>query len=277
MQYHAQNTTLAPSDARRPDDDTSKHDAAVAAARQAAGRPQPPASRTPVQGNSFYVQNGTPSPSDGRRHDEEIVRHQQQQEEMRQREEEIMRKRAMKKKEQDGIAKRQQEAEEAAHATRQNIAANNSGLTVNGTPSSLASTPSGIYSTSTASSSLASTPSSSFYQTPTPTQSAYAPGLHAPTANSRPPSFNFEEVPLIMPLESPTRYEGDSTDSESVHNGWRRGGKPKQPLDYNRTPTRPLRRCVFSTRVVHTPRNTNFASIYIFLLNERVALHILRP
>ncbi|RDB17318.1 AMSH-like protease sst2 [Hypsizygus marmoreus] len=219
-----------------------KREVAVAAARSAAT--QPPGavpdltfSRTPVQNNAY---NGTPLPQDSRRPDEEHFRHQQQQEEMRHREEEIVRKREQKKWEQEGFARRQQESDEAARAVRQTIASNNMGVATAMTPSSLASTPSVTYSTS-ASSSNVSTPATSFYENMTPTQSTS--GLRPPPAvKSRPPSFlsaQFEHVPPIMPLESPTRYEDDSTDSESVHNGRRSSGKQKQAMDYsNRTPSR---------------------------------------
>ncbi|KAF9462259.1 hypothetical protein BDZ94DRAFT_1261890 [Collybia nuda] len=225
--------------------DRRKESAALAAARDAAGQSQSASidytfSRPPNGGRSRTPVADTRRQQDGY----DRYQQQQQQEEMRQREEEIMRKREQKRRqEQDGIARRQQEADEAARAVRHNIAVNNTGLSVEHTPSSLSSTPSMSYSTSSASSSLASTPSSSFYAT-TPTQAAYAPGLQAPTAQkSRPPSFvgQLDEVPSIMPLESPTRYEGDSTDSESVTtNGthdWRRAGKQKA-MESSRTPVR---------------------------------------
>jgi hypothetical protein len=98
------------------------------------------------------------------------------------------------------------------------------------------------------SSSLATTPSSSFYQAITPTQSAYT-DLRAPRAvKSRPPSFLGPDDMLVpsvtpLPLESPTRYEGDSTDSES-RDDWRR--KQKHSVDHSKALARtPIRRCVF--------------------------------
>jgi STAM-binding protein len=257
-----------------------RKDAAVAAAKAAAGHSQSVGtdytfSRTP---NGGHAQTSAPDP---RRQQDDHTRHQrQQQEEMRQREEEITRKRQEKRRqEQDGIARRQYEADEAAQAVRHNIAVNNSGLTVDNTPSSLSSTPSMSYSTSTANSSLASTPSSSFYAT-TPTQAAFTPGLQAPMAViSRPPSFigQFDEAPSMMPLESPTRYEGDSTDSESVTTNkthdWRR--KPKPLIDNSRTPTRaPARRCVPSTCIL---TRINLIILYDIVVDvtQRVAHRIL--
>jgi STAM-binding protein len=182
---------------------------------------------------------------------QEISRHQQQQEEFRRREEEIIRKREQRRREeQHGIAQRQREAEQEAQTVRQIIAANNSGTTVP-TTSSSASNSTMTHPTSTSSSS-ASTPSSSFYHTQTPTQAAY-PDLRAPRAvKSRPPSFMGTEnlpVPSVtpLPLESPGRYEGDSTDSESRNNHsneWRR--KQKHAIDYSKASiSTPTRRCVF--------------------------------
>ncbi|KAG6887517.1 hypothetical protein C0995_014655 [Termitomyces sp. Mi166 len=67
---------------------------------------------------------------------EERARHLRQQEEMRQREEEIRRKNEQKRKEKVEIARRQQEADQAAQSIRQTISANNPGVTV--APSSYA-------------------------------------------------------------------------------------------------------------------------------------------
>lgn len=266
--------------------DRRKESAAMAAARNAAGQPQSAGvdytfSRPPNGGRSR-----TPVP-DPRQQQDDYSRHQQQQEEMRQREEEITRKREQKRRqeqrqEQDGIVRRQKEADEAARAVRHNITVNNTSLAVDHTPSSLSSTPSMSYSTSTASSSLASTPSSSFYAT-TPTQAAYTPGLQPPIAvKSRPPSFvgRFDDVPSIMPLESPTRYEGDSTDSESVTtNGthdWRRAGKQKQLIENSRTPTRaPVRRCVPYTCNL-TRLNLTFILIIFLTPGIDATLHVAR-
>ncbi|GLB39540.1 putative prokaryotic homologs of the JAB domain containing protein [Lyophyllum shimeji] len=135
--------------------------------------------------------------------DDELARQQRQQEEMRQREEEILRRRELKRQEQEGIAKRQQEADETARNVRQTIAANNPGVTVT-------SAPSVTYSTS-ASSPTTAGPSSSFY--PPPSQTVGGP--RAPTdGRPRPPSFQSIHEPPKLPLESPARFEDDSTDSE---------------------------------------------------------------
>ena len=175
---------------------------------------------------------------------QELTRHQQQQEEFRRREEEIVKKREQKRREeQHGIVQRQQEAEQEARAVRQTIAANNSGIPA---APPTASTSSITYPTSTPASSSASTSSSSFYQIPTPTQASYT-DLRAPQAvRSRPPSLSFmgsDDLPVPsvtpLPLESPARYEGDSTDSESLNShasDWRR--KQKHSIDQQKTPTR---------------------------------------
>jgi len=241
---------------RSPSRASSRHqDTSVAAARHAVDRPQGIGTDytfSASTSHSTYVQSPIPA-TEPHRQPEELSKHQQQQEEFRRREEEIVRKREQKRREeQQGIAKRQQESEEEARVVRQTIAANNPGVTVAATPSSLASTPSMTYSSTTSDSSLIPTPSPSFYQTPTPTQASYT-GLRAPRAmKSRPPSFLGPDdlpVPSVtpLPLESPTRYEGDSTDSETRNNHdneWRR--KQKHTVDYNRAPTRaPARRCVF--------------------------------
>ncbi|KAF8064862.1 hypothetical protein FPV67DRAFT_1671168 [Lyophyllum atratum] len=156
--------------------------------------------------------------------DDEHARHQRQQEEMRQREEEIVRRRELKKQEQEGIAKRQQEADEAARTVRQTIAVNNPGVTVNSPPSINYPTPS----------SAATGSSKSLYPNPPPTQPIA--GQHTPTnPRSRPPSFHSIHEPPRLPVESPARYETESTDSESVHRDWRHGGRP---VEYPRTPTR---------------------------------------
>jgi STAM-binding protein len=231
-----------------------QRDAVVTVAKHAAGRPEGTGSdytfSHPPSQASYAPQGPPPAPEPPRLQDRHIGHQQQQQEEFRRREEEIVRKREQKRREeQNGIAQRQQEAEQEARAVRQTIAANNP---VPATPSSVASTSSMTYSTSTPASSLASTPSSSLYQTTTPTQAPYA-DLRAPRAvKSRPPSFLGPDdlpVPPVtpLPLESPTRYEGDSTDSESMNNHaneWRR--RQKHAIDYSKTPTRtPARRCVF--------------------------------
>lgn len=229
-------------------------EATVAPARHTAGVSQAAAdytfSRPPAQRDGHA--NPQPNLSG-------VDRHQQQQEEMRRREEEITRRRVEEKRrqEQEGIAKRQQEAENSARAVRHGITVN-TGSTIPATSSASSlmpgPSPSSIYQPPT-SSSLATTPSSSLYQTPSyPLTTSATSTLRAPTAvASRPPSFLDEfsrsvDAPLIMPLENPTRYEGDSTDSETVNNpytDWRRAGKHKQ-VDNSKTPTRaPVRTCVF--------------------------------
>ncbi|KAL0945895.1 hypothetical protein HGRIS_012180 [Hohenbuehelia grisea] len=149
---------------------------------------------------------------------------QQQQEEMRAREQEIVRRRAEDKRreEQVGIAQRQQEADNAAWTARHSVTPN--------TGSSMAGN---------------SAPAMP-YQPPAPIHYPNTSSLRAPKAmNSRPPSFMDQfptanlEAPLVMPLESPTRYEGDSTDSEAPaqHHDWRRTVKHRH-IDAHRTPTR---------------------------------------
>ena len=135
-----------------------------------------------------------------------------QQEQMRQREEEITRKR---RDEQEGIARRQFESEEVARATRQNMAAPNLPYPPNSASASAPPTFS-LFPTHLGASS-SSVPKSMFY----------------PTAVQYP-----KLGPTAMPLESP-HYEGDSTDSESLHQDFRRLG-----MDSNnqRSPIKPVRK-----------------------------------
>jgi hypothetical protein len=76
--------------------------------------------------------------------------------------------------------------------------------------------------------------------TTTPTSTVRAPTAVA----NRPPSFldSFSQA-LVMPLESPTRYDGDSTDSEAVGDGlgsvWRNTRMGKYKADSGGTPSRP--------------------------------------
>lgn len=196
-----------------------------------------------------YVPRQAPAPSPGsdsaeleqRRQQE---RHQQQQEEMRRREEEITRRRAeeRRRQEQEGILRRQQEAEAAARSVRQNIAVNN-------TPAAGSSMYAAPASTSTSAPYFKMpAPPSSTIQYPIAGPSTSASSLQAPTASAtRQPQYSTDvPKPLTMPLETPARYEGDSTDSESVvgtASDWRRNGKQRQ--DHHKTPTRgPSRRCV---------------------------------
>ena len=137
-----------------------------------------------------------------------------QQEQMRQREEEITRKR---RDEQEGIARRQYESEEAARATRQNMAPPNLPYPPNGTSTSAPPAIS-LFPTHLGASS-SSVPKSMFY----------------PTAVQYP-----KLGPTAMPLESP-HYEGDSTDSESLHD-FRRLGRPAMDSNNQRSPIKPVRK-----------------------------------
>ena len=137
-----------------------------------------------------------------------------QQEQKRQREEEISRKR---REEQEGIARRQYESEEAARAVRQNLASPNLPYSPNSSTSSTnAQQPFSLFPTHLGASS-STVPKSMFY----------------PTAVQYP-----KLGPTAMPLESP-HYEGDSTDSESLHQDFRRLG-----MDSNgqRSPLKPVRK-----------------------------------
>ncbi|TFK32161.1 hypothetical protein BDQ12DRAFT_692894 [Crucibulum laeve] len=237
--------------------DLRQDPAVAAAARQAPITPQRAPdytfSRTPLQ-NAGYGTQHTAVLSDGSRRVDDQARYQQQ-EDMRRREEDIARKRAEQKRrqeQQEGIARRQQEADNAARDIRQTTAVNNPGATLSATSSasSISSSSSPMFNTPTAPSSLATTPSSSFQQIP-PTPINYPPigassssNVRAPQAyRSRPPSFlDVGECPTPLPLESPTKYDGDSTDSESItnHHDYRRG--KQKHVDNSKTPTRtPLR------------------------------------
>ncbi len=130
---------------------------------------------------------------------EEVSRHQQQQEEMRLREEEIARRQAEKRRQdQEGIARRQREADEAARMARLNLV----------DPGS----------------SKAIALGSSYYQ---PTHHVEYPALQS-TVRSGPNPHPLDRQgsyldsrqngPALLPLENPSRYEGESTDSESVYN-----------------------------------------------------------
>jgi hypothetical protein len=142
----------------------------------------------------------------------DVSRNNTQQEQMRQREEEITRKR---REEQEGIARRQYESEEAARAARQNLAAPNLPYPPNSTSPASAPSTYSLFPTHLGASSSA-VPKSMFY----------------PTAVQYP-----KLGPTAMPLESP-HSEGDSTDSESLHQDFRRFG-----MDSNnqRSPIKPVR------------------------------------
>jgi hypothetical protein len=127
----------------------------------------------------------------------------------------------------------------------------------------LASTPPMTYTTSTSTSastsSLVAEPSTSFYQATTPTQARYT-DLRAPRAvKSRPPSFlGPDDVPVPpitpLPLESPTRYEGDSTDSESLNRHANESRRKQKHADHNKALTRgPARKCVLLSLLTCLP------------------------
>ncbi|KAJ3501429.1 hypothetical protein NLJ89_g9344 [Agrocybe chaxingu] len=170
-------------------------------------------SRTPMQ-NSGHGSSNTIVLSDGRP-PEEMTRQQRMQEEMRLREEEITKRQAEQKRrmEQEGIARRQQEAEEAARAARQNIA---TAVTPTAPP------PPPVI--------------------PAPPPGPSFPSIEYPTSRPPPPSSQppgrqngyldpHPNPPMVMPLESPSRYEGDSTDSESIHHfDYRKQGKQRMAL-----------------------------------------------
>ncbi|KAF5325163.1 hypothetical protein D9619_010076 [Psilocybe cf. subviscida] len=152
--------------------------------------------------NAYGSQN-TVVLSDGRPDSDAIRRQHEQQEQMRRREEEITRRQAEQKRRQEHDAhlrRKQQEAEEAARAALQSY-------------------PQSAYPENRR-------PSPAYH----PTLIEY-PSVPQSTAN---PYLNPYVPPTLMPLENPTNFEGDSTDSESVH----RLGIRKAD---NRTPTRPFR------------------------------------
>ncbi|KDR66414.1 hypothetical protein GALMADRAFT_1148554 [Galerina marginata CBS 339.88] len=233
-----------------------RKEAAQAAARQAANAPNYTFARTPMQNNALGSQS-TVVLADGRPPDE-IARqqqYQQQQEQMRLREEEITRRQAEQKRKleggPEGIARRQQEAEDAARAARQNLG--------NGQPPTPSSSVSLAPSTSSMfptynGSSAATTPSSTYFPPPPPSGPIEYPTIHPPSGMqlpvpSAPPDRQagyldpYANASRPMPLESPTRYDGESTDSESVHHDYRKVGKPRGFIEY-KTPTRPVRRYV---------------------------------
>lgn len=187
----------AEGEARDLADRARRKEAATAAALKAANQPRlPPApdytfSRTPMQ-NSGYGSQSTVILSDP-----------SQQEEMRQREEEIRKRQAEAKRrqEQEGIARRQQEADEAARMARQ-----------------VATTPGSLY--------------------PRPIE---YPNVRTPDRHPDP------YRPLMMPLESPG-YEGESTDSESLHH-FRLG---KQRVVDHRTPVRNMRSPLYPPPITTT-------------------------
>ncbi|KAJ2932850.1 hypothetical protein H1R20_g4245, partial [Candolleomyces eurysporus] len=121
------------------------------------------------------------------------ARHHPQPDEIRRRESEDMKRRAeqMQRGHGDAMMRRQQVADDQARAIRHNMVTS---TTPAGIPISSMNTP---------------TPTSSFYQQ-TP---LYPPqGSHPPVTYPYPGGSG----PAVMPLENPSSYEGDSTDSESV-------------------------------------------------------------
>ncbi|KAJ2916231.1 hypothetical protein MD484_g4194, partial [Candolleomyces efflorescens] len=120
------------------------------------------------------------------------IRHHPQPEEIRRRESEDIKRRADQNQRaypDEGMMRRQQAADEQARAMRQNMVAS---TTPAGIPISPMNTP---------------TPTSSFYQ--------QAP-LYTPQGSHPPITYPYPGGPAVMPLENPSSYEGDSTDSESV-------------------------------------------------------------
>lgn len=179
-------------------------------------------SRTPLQNSAYGTQN-TVVISDGRPPDE-INRYQQQQEEMRLRAEESTRRQAEKRRYDQEAARRQREAGDAAQMAR---------LSISDPSSSLAA-------------------SSVYYPPP----AIEYPNLQASTrttANPNPPDrqpgyYDSRGGPALLPLENPSRYEGDSTDSESVHKLDTRRLVHHRPPD-SRSPLRHLRPYAFRLKL----------------------------
>ncbi|PPQ82519.1 hypothetical protein CVT26_013090 [Gymnopilus dilepis] len=217
------------------------------------GRPPPPPLSAPA---TMPMQGSVP---------EEVLRQQQQQQEqMRLREEEITRRQAEQRRRQqeaEGIARRQHEAEEAARIAarqplpppsqpmqpqvlhppqqQQNLATPSSNASFSS--ASASSTPMfANYPNPSASSSAVTTPSSTAYFQPAPQPVAPVP---IPHGRIEYPSIS-QPSTAPLPLESPG-YEGESTDSESIHHF--KIGKPK-PVEHahshahtHRTPVRNVR------------------------------------
>ncbi|KAF9531213.1 hypothetical protein CPB83DRAFT_849571 [Crepidotus variabilis] len=238
----------AEAEAREQVERARRKDAAVAAAQKAANNPRTPSgpdltfSRTPIQ-NAGYGSQSTVVISDGnasangRQSFEEVSRHQQQQEEMRLREEEITRRRAeQRRQEQEGIARRQQEAEDLARMARMSLS--------DQPPSSGSSTsPMPMYSPQN----QATTPTNSYYPTPPQTHIEY-PSVHPSMRTPQPQDRQgnsylhpYSNGPAMLPIESPSRYEGDSTDSESVHNYDHRRMANKHRVVDHKPPPRNIR------------------------------------
>ncbi|PPQ79036.1 hypothetical protein CVT25_002345 [Psilocybe cyanescens] len=207
-----------------------KEAAQAAARRAAANTPRAPPdytfSRTPNQNqNQGYGSQNTVVLADGRPSDE--IARQAQQEQMRLREEEIKQKR---KQEQEGIIRRQRESEEAARIARQNLA-----------PPPLATPASSATSTSVspmfpnnyAQSSAATTPQSGYFNQNPPGSSHIEYPTIRQNGYPEPPSRHVHRMPLQSPV-----YEGDSTDSESLHSTTRTV-EFKTPIRNIRSPSYP--------------------------------------
>ncbi|TFK28275.1 hypothetical protein FA15DRAFT_665497 [Coprinopsis marcescibilis] len=205
-----------------------KRDVAVAAARRAAN-PNPNgygSQHTVVMvepGASNYPQEpGTSLHSGASLHSREpgASLHQQQQDEFKRREEEIMNRRLeQKRKEQDDIAARQYAADDAVRALRQDMGS----LSLGSAGASQPYVPN------------IATPTSARYHQP------YTPTTHSSFASPTPHtpiSYPSLEGPVIMPLENPLGYEGDSTDSESVqrHHEFHRRATRSPRQHNNRAP-----------------------------------------
>jgi STAM-binding protein len=191
--------------------------AAAAAARKAAATNAP--DYTFPRAPNGYGSQSTVVLSDGRPPDE-VNRQQQLQEQMRLREEQITKRQSeqKRKQEQEGIVRRQQEAEQAAQAVRQNLMPPPTSIPFpsNAAPSTSASV-SPMFPNYTGSS-TATTPSSNHYQ---------RSPIEYPSIGSH-----------LMPLENPSRYEGDSTDSESIHHHHH-----DHRHHYHKSPVKSTRRC----------------------------------
>lgn len=190
-------------------------------ARSAQRLPPPPDltfSRIPLQNAGYGTQN-TVVISDGRPADD-VSRHQQQQEEMRLREEENARRQVEKRRQdQEGIARRQREAEEAARIAR---------LTISDPSSSLVTSPA-----------YHAPPGYREYPN---LQSSRGPPVNPNPLGRQPSYYDARIGPASLPLENPSRYEGDSTDSESIHTRRLMHHRPPE----SRSPMKHLRTYVFS-------------------------------
>lgn len=196
-----------------------RKEAAVHAAQKAVNRPKLPTapdltfSRTPMQNAGFGTQNTVVI-----RSPDETSRHRQHQEALRTREEDVRSQMDKRRHEGDGIARRQREADEAARMARLNIS--NSGSSV---------------------------ASSAYYHYPPRIEyPMLQPNMRTspnPIPSDRQTGYldPYRAGPSMLPIESPSRYEGDSTDSESVYgHNFRRAISAK--ATEQKTPTRNIRK-----------------------------------